>query len=133
MWLGILEISTGLLRTASAGHEYPAVRKEKGEYILMKDRHGAGIVVIDGIVYPPTEIRMKPGDSVFVYTDGVPDATDREQKRFGTDRMIAALNMDPDASPKGTLENVRSAVNGFVKNAEQFDDLTMLCLQYKGI
>jgi sigma-B regulation protein RsbU (phosphoserine phosphatase) len=83
-------------------------------------------------VYKDYEFTMKPGDKLFVYTDGVPEATDAENKMFGTGRMIEALNTDPTAEPHKILENVQLAVNDFVKDAEQFDDLTMLCFAYKG-
>ncbi|MBQ9552239.1 MAG: SpoIIE family protein phosphatase, partial [Clostridia bacterium] len=66
------------------------------------------------------------------YTDGVPEATDAEQTQFGTERMLAALNEDADAKPAVQLKQVHKAVHGFVKDAEQFDDLTMLCVQYIG-
>ena len=78
------------------------------------------------------ELQLQPGARLFVYTDGVPEATSAEKALFGTDRMLEALNADPDASPKTLMENVRAAVDAFVKDAEQFDDLTMLCLEYKG-
>ncbi|MBO4366407.1 MAG: ATP-binding protein, partial [Clostridia bacterium] len=73
-----------------------------------------------------------PGSSLFLYTDGVPEATSADNELFGTDRMLAALNEDPEACPEKALELVRSAVDGFVKDAEQFDDMTMLCLSYRG-
>jgi len=75
---------------------------------------------------------MTPGTKLFLYTDGVPEATDENGEMFGVGRMIAALNEGPDAAPEHVLQNVRRAVDGFVKDAEQFDDLTMLCLEYKG-
>lgn len=78
------------------------------------------------------ELQLQPGARLFVYTDGVPEATSAEKELFGTDRMLEALNADPDASPKTLMENVRAAVDAFVKDTEQFDDLTMLCLEYKG-
>ena len=73
-----------------------------------------------------------PGSKLFLYTDGVPEATNAENELFGTDRMIEALNVNPAAKSKEILDNVRSAVDGFVKEAEQFDDLTMLCMEYIG-
>ena len=75
---------------------------------------------------------MKPGSKLFVYTDGVPEASDSKNNLFGTDRMLEALNSDPDADPVKLLGNVQEAVDLFVGDAEQFDDLTMLCLEYKG-
>ena len=75
---------------------------------------------------------LKPGDSLFVYTDGVAEATNSSNELFGTDRMLDALNKDPDAMPEQVLHNVLDGVNEFVRGAEQFDDLTMLALKYFG-
>ena len=87
---------------------------------------------MDGAKYREYELQLMPGARLFLYTDGVPEATNAENELFGTDRMLEALNSDPDASPKTAMQNVRSAVDAFVKDAEQFDDLTMLCLEYMG-
>ena len=134
VWLGILEISTGKMTCANAGHEYPAVfsEAESGHYSLLMDKHGLVIGGLDGVRYKEYELQMKPGDKLFVYTDGVPEATDRNEQMFGTDRMLQALNENPEASPKETLDAVRRAVDAFVGDAEPFDDLTMLCLKYRG-
>ena len=78
------------------------------------------------------DLQLEPGAKLFVYTDGVPEATNADQEMFGTARMLEALNADPDGTPMDILKNVRGAVDSFVRNAEQFDDLTMLCLEYKG-
>ena len=86
---------------------------------------------MEGIRYGEYEIMMQPGDKLFVYTDGVPEAMDADHQLFGTDRMIEALNTDPASSPEQILGNVRAAVDHFVKDAEQFDDLTMLCVELK--
>ena len=134
VWLGILEISTGKITCANAGHEYPAVFSEADtrEFSLLKDKHGFVVGGMEGVRYKEYEFRMKPGDKLFVYTDGLAEATDRNGKMFGTERMIEALNAKPDATPKEVLTTVREAVDGFVGDAEQFDDLTMLCLEYRG-
>ena len=131
VWLGILEISTGKVIAANAGHEYP-VLTQNGRFALFKDRHGFVIGGMDGVKYREYELQLKPGDKLFLYTDGVPEATDAENRMFGTERMLEALNREPGAAPEQMLKNVRAAVDGFVKDAEQFDDLTMLCLEYKG-
>ena len=81
--------------------------------------------------YKNYEIQLQPGDMLFVYTDGVPEANNKERKLFGTERMVSALNKDPAADPQGILKNVREAVDQIVNDAEQFDDLTMLCIEYK--
>ena len=132
VWVGILEISTGKLTAANAGHEYPALRRAGGDFELFKDRHGFVIGGMAGIRYREYELQLAPGDKLFLYTDGVPEATDADKRLFGTDRMIAVLNGNKEKSPEQILKGVRSAVDGFVKDAEQFDDLTMLCLEYKG-
>ena len=131
VWLGILEISTGKLTAANAGHEYPVIRHANGAFELYKDKHGFVIGGMDGIRYKEYELTLEPGSKLFLYTDGVPEATDAHDELFGTDRMIEALNSDAGAAPEQILKNVRAAVDGFVKDAEQFDDLTMLCLEYR--
>ncbi len=131
VWLGILEISTGKLTAANAGHEYPTLT-EDGKFTLLKDRHGFVIGGMEGARYREYELSLQPGDKLFLYTDGVPEANDPENRMFGTDRMLEALNSDPKAPPKQILKNVRAAVDEFVKDAEQFDDLTMLCIEYHG-
>ena len=133
VWLGILELSTGKLIAANAGHEYPALMQPGGGFELVKDKHGFVIGGMEGIKYKEYELKLEPGGKLFLYTDGVPEATSAEDELFGTDRMLAALNQDPAAAPESMLENVRRAVDGFVKDAEQFDDLTMLCLEYRGM
>ena len=132
VWLGILEISTGKLTAASAGHEYPAVMHAGGDYELWKNKHGFVVGVMEGTQWAEYELQMQPGDRPFLYTDGVPEATSKENELFGTDRMLEALNTVKDASPEDVLKGVRKAIDNFVKDAEQFDDLTMLSIVYKG-
>ncbi len=132
VWLGILEISTGRLTAANAGHEYPALMRAGGEFELYKDKHGFVIGGMEGIRYKEYELQINPGDRLFLYTDGVPEATDADKELFGTERMIRALNEQKDREPEEVLNGVRRAVDSFVKDAEQFDDLTMLCLAYRG-
>ncbi|MCR4963511.1 MAG: PP2C family protein-serine/threonine phosphatase [Firmicutes bacterium] len=132
VWLGILEISSGKLTAASAGHEYPALRQAGGGFTLLKDRHGLVIGAMDCTKYKEYELQLEPGAKLFIYTDGVPEATDGEGNMFGRERMLAALNEQAGAAPEQILKNVRGAVDAFVKGAEKFDDLTMLCVEYKG-
>ena len=132
VWMGILEISTGKITAANAGHEYPAVMRAGEGFALLKDKHGFVVGGMEGIRYREYEIDLHPGDKLFLYTDGVPEATNAVQELFGTDRMIAALNSAAEGSARDVLVNVRKSVDEFVQDAEQFDDLTMLCLDYKG-
>ncbi|MBO6148902.1 MAG: serine/threonine-protein phosphatase [Lachnospiraceae bacterium] len=131
-WIGILEISTGRMSCANAGHEYPAICHE-GRFELFKDKHGFVLGAEDTVKYIEYELQFCRGDKLFVYTDGVVEATDTNEKLFGKDRMLEALNTDARAEPKEILRVVRKAIDTFVGNAAQFDDLTMLCLEYRGI
>ncbi|MBQ9249832.1 MAG: SpoIIE family protein phosphatase [Oscillospiraceae bacterium] len=132
VWFGILDTETGKITVANAGHEYPVLMHAGGQFELLKDRHGFVIGGMEGVRYREYELALTPGSKLFLYTDGVPEATDADNNMFGTDRMLAAMNADPSAPPDLVLRHVREAVDAFVKDAEQFDDLTMLCLEYKG-
>ena len=134
VWLGILEISTGKMTCANAGHEYPALYSAtQGNFTLFKDKHGLVIGGLPDIHYREYEIQLKKNDVLFVYTDGVPEATNEELNMFGTDRMLEVLNASSQQSTTEILESVDRSVKQFVGPAEQFDDLTMLCLRYNGI
>ncbi len=132
VWLGILEISTGKLVAANAGHEYPVILQPGGRFELLRDKHGFVIGGMDGVRYKEYELTLAPGAKIFLYTDGVPEATDAGNTLFGTDRMLDALNTATGDTPEEILRKVRAAVDGFVGDAEQFDDLTMLCAHYIG-
>ena len=132
VWLGILEISTGKLTASNAGHEYPVLRQPDGGFELIKDEHGVMIGARKGMKYTEYELTLEKESKLFVYTDGVPEATDAQNNLYGMDRMVEALNRNPGDPPTGILFNVRRAVDEFVQDAEQYDDLTMLCIEYKG-
>ena len=87
---------------------------------------------MSGIRYREYELYLKPGDKLFLYTDGVAEATRGGHELFGTKRMLEALNEKPDATPQEVLESIHRAVDVFLDGAEQFDDMTMLCLEYHG-
>ncbi len=132
VWLGIIELSTGKVKAANAGHEYPVIRRPNGVFEVFKEKHGPVVGFRKTLKFDEYELTLEPGSTLFVYTDGVPEATDGADEMFGLDRMVEALNREPAAAPQQILKNVRSAVDDFVKDAEQFDDLTMLCLEYRG-
>ena len=132
VWLAVLEISTGKCIAANAGHEHPALRRAGGAYELVVYRHSPAVATMEGINFREHEFELHPGDSLFVYTDGVTEATNAEKELFGNDRLLEALNRDPDAKPEKILSNVRDGIDAFVRDAEQFDDITMLCLKYLG-
>lgn len=132
-WLGIYEISTGRLTAANAGHEYPAVKHSDGSFELYKDRHGFVLAGMEGSRYHPYEMQLRPGDTLFVYTDGVAEATDASNTLYGTDRMLTALNSCGATQPEALLNGVKEDIDHFVSDAPQFDDITMLCLQIKSV
>ena len=132
VWIGILEISTGKLTAANAGHEYPVIMQPDGKFELYKDKHGIVVGGMEGVKYKDYEVQLYPGSKIFVYTDGVPEATNSETVLYGVERMTEAINKLTEKNPEGVLVGMRKAVDDFVKEAEQFDDLTMLCLEYKG-
>lgn len=132
VWLGILELSTGKLVAANAGHEYPMFKKPNGEYELYKDNHGFVIGGMEGMKYKEYTLQLEPGSKIFLYTDGLPEAADLNNTMFGNDRIVETLNENPDLSPEETLRNMQKAVDNFVKEAEQFDDLTMMSFTYYG-
>ena len=131
VWVGILEISTGKITAANAGHEYPILMKN-GVFQLVKDKHGLVIGAMEGVPYMEYELQMDPGDKLFLYTDGVPEASDTIGNMFGVERTVNVLNEVTGSSPQEVLEHVREHVDMFVNGAEQFDDLTMMCIEYHG-
>ena len=132
VWLAVFEISTGKGVAANAGHEHPVLRRAGGGYELQVYRHSMPVGSMKGIPFRQHEFLLNPGDSFFVYTDGVAEATNEQKEMFGTKRMLDALNKDPDAPPEQILPNVKSEIDRFVDGAEQFDDITMLCFRYNG-
>lgn len=132
VWVGILTISTGKLTAANAGHEYPAIRKPDGQFELYKDPHCFVVGGLEGAKYNEYELQLSPGTSIFLYTDGVTEAANEKYELYGTERLITSLNKNPEGKPKKILENMRNSVGAFVKEADQYDDLTMLCIEYIG-
>ena len=128
VWLGVYQLSTGRLVAANAGHEYPAVRHAEGGFELLKDRHGFVLAGMENSRYREYELTLLPGEAIFVYTDGVAEATDTDNRLFGTDRMLLSLNRRPEATAQELLAQVKEDIDRFVGAAPQFDDITMLCL-----
>ena len=131
VWLGVYEISTGKLTAANAGHEYPAVQRADGAFALYKDRHGFVLAGMENARYREYELELGLGDTLFVYTDGVAEATDGANTLYGTDRMLDALNRSRDRTPEELLRDMKADIDRFVGGAPQFDDITMLAIQRK--
>ena len=132
VWCAVLDLKTGKGCAANGGHEHPALKRKGGVYELVKYRHSPALGMLSELKYAEHEFSLEPGDSVFVYTDGVPEAADPSMNQFGTDRMIDALNINENAGPQETIYNVTNSVGVFSEGADQFDDITMLCIRYNG-
>ena len=131
-WLGILELSTGRLKAANAGHEYPLIRKRGGPFRMFNDYHGFVLGGMDGMRYKEYELTFAPGDELFLYTDGVTEATNASGELFGSKRLLKTLEDVGDGVPDAVLPMVKTAIDDFVGDAPQFDDITMLCMKYLG-
>ena len=132
VWLGILEISTGVLKATNAGHEYPIIKKADGHFELFKDKHGFVVGGMEGIKYKEYEVNLSEGDTIFLYTDGVTEATNAQNELFGNDRLLSVLNEKDFSSCTELLNCVKTSIDGFVGDAPQFDDITMMALKFFG-
>ena len=132
VWAGILDLRTGVLTASNAGHEYPIIKKPDGGFEVLKDKHGFVIGGIDGLKYKEYTVELKPGSKLFLYTDGVTEATDKNKVLFGMDRLERSVNSAADGTPEEIIDTVRKDIDVFVGDAEQFDDMTMVCAEYAG-
>ena len=130
-WIGIIDLTTGKMQCANAGHEYPAIKHKDGEWELLKDKHGLALAAMEGMPFAEYEVQLEEGDKIFVYTDGVPEAINEAEEQFGTDEMLRALNAAKTINMADTLPFIRKRVAGFVGEADQFDDITMLGFEFK--
>ena len=133
VWMGIYEISTGHLQAANAGHEYPAIRRKGGQFELYKDKHGFVLAGMEDTSYEEYALELGKGDALFIYTDGVTEATDAQNTLYGIQRMLNALNHAPEAAPEDLLREVKTDIDRFAGNVPQFDDITMLCLKRENL
>ena len=131
-WIGIADLRTGQVKCANAGHEYPALMRAVGGYELIKDKHGLALAAMDGMKYREYELQMNPGDRLFVYTDGVPEAINGSMEQYGTERMVRALDAAGDSALPEVLSAVQADLAAFVGGEDQFDDITMLNFTYIG-
>lgn len=131
-WLGILDTEANTLTYVNAGHNPPLIKRAGGPFEYLRSRPGFVLAGMETTVYRQNVIDMNPGDRLFLYTDGVTEATDVEKRLYGEDRLVSFLNAHPNDNVYDTLANVRSDLDAFVGAAEQFDDITMLILDFKG-
>ena len=132
VWLAVIELSTGRGLAANAGHEHPIIRRADGKFEPIIYRHSPAVATMEEIRFREHPFELHPGDSLFVYTDGVPEATNAANELFGIERTLTSLNRDPGAAPEKLLRTVREDIDTFVGDAPQFDDITMMGLYYSG-
>ena len=132
VWLGILDLTTGEMLCANAGHEFPVLRRAEGPYEYLKDRHGPPLAAVEGVRYREYDLTLNPGDRLFVYTDGIPEAINPQVEQYGPDRLLQVLNRIGTAPMDRILPAVREDISDFADGADQFDDITMLGLHYRG-
>jgi sigma-B regulation protein RsbU (phosphoserine phosphatase) len=131
VWFAIIEISTGKGIAANAGHEHPVLKRKGGVFELQKYKHSPAVATMEGIRFREHEFILYPGDELFVYTDGVPEATDENLKAYGMERLTNAVNKAPMDNTENFLNYIKNDVETFVNGSEQFDDITMLAFQYR--
>lgn len=132
VWMGILDLNTGDMRCLNAGHEYPAVMRNNGDYEVFRDKHHLPLGAMKDMKYTGYDMHLDPGDCLYVYTDGIPDAINVNEEEYGLERLLNALNTYKDASMEGLLQGVKADQDAFVGEADQFDDITMLGFRYNG-
>ena len=132
-WMGILDLKTGLLKFVNAGHNPPLVRQADGEFVYLKARSGMVLAGMDGIKYRQNELQLTPGDQIFLYTDGVTEATDKNNQLYGEERLLETVNRNIVMDTRKLCEAVKYDVDQFVGEAPQFDDITMLSVEIQYI
>ena len=132
VWLAVLELSTGKGLAANAGQEHPALRHAGKRFELQEYRHSPPVGAMEGVRFRDHGFQLEPGDTLFVYTDGVKDSKNPKEEPFGKERILEALNREPEATPSVLLQTMKSAIDSFYGEAQQADDLTMLSLKYYG-
>ena len=132
IWFAMIDLTTGEGVAVNAGHEYPAVCRAQGSYELIRSKHSMAVGTLPGIRFREHAFHMDPGDQLFVYTDGVPEAINKENEQFGTDRMLEVLNRNRNAASKVLLTQMKEEIDAFAGDVPQFDDTTMLCFHYNG-
>ena len=130
-WMGILDLTTGKLQFANAGHNPPVLKRANGAFEYLKTRAGFVLAGMEGVRYRVGELMIYPGDRLFLYTDGVPEATNTENKLYGEDRLLAFMNQNASAEATEFLPALKANIDEFVGEAPQFDDITMLMFDYK--
>lgn len=132
-WMGMLEVASGKLTYVNAGHNPPAIKREDGTFRYLKCAPGFVLAGLEGIPYQQENIQLQKGDSIYLYTDGVTDTINVKEEMYGEDNLEKVLNANREEAPEIILNVIKKELEEFAGEAEQFDDVTMLCMKYKGL
>ena len=130
-WMGIMDLTTGIVQFSNAGHNPPLLKRTDGSFEYLKTRAGFVLAGMEGICYRAGEITMDPGDRLFLYTDGVTEATNTENMLYGEERLLTFMNQNASMEARKLLPALKNNIDEFVGEAPQFDDITMLMLDYR--
>ena len=130
-WMGILDITTGNVQFANAGHNPPLLKRADGSFEYVKSRAGFVLAAMEGVKYRAGELMLSPGDRIFLYTDGVTEATNTENQLYGEERLLEFMNKNIAVESTSILPALKANIDEFVGDAPQFDDITMLMFDYK--
>ena len=130
-WMGIMDIPSGKLQFANAGHNPPLLKKADGSFEYLKTRAGFVLAGMEGVKYRVGEIMLSKGDRLFLYTDGVTEATNTQNELYGEDRLLEFMNKNSSIDAAKILPKLKNDIDKFVGEAPQFDDITMLIFDYK--
>ena len=130
-WMGVLDITSGKLTYVNAGHNPPLIRQNGGKFEYLRSRPGFVLAGMDTVKYRQNELMMHPGDRLYLYTDGITEATSSAKELYGEERLSAYLNGHADDTAEDILHGLKSDIDTFVGEAPQFDDMTMLMLDFK--
>jgi len=131
-WMGIIDLKTGHVDIVNAGHNPPVVKRKDGSFAYVKGNAGFVLAGIEDFPYTKGEMQLNPGDMIYLYTDGVTDAVNMEEELFAEERLLQTLNTGKDLDVESLCRKVLADVDAFAGEAPQFDDITMLALQYNG-
>ena len=132
VWLAVIELSTGKGIAANAGHEHPVLRRAGGKFELQVYKHSPPLAAMEGVRFHDHGFQLEPGDTLFIYTDGLTDAVNAKNEIFGPGRIVDALNEEPEASPAMLIQMTKEAVVDYTGRDTQSDDMTMLVFKYFG-
>lgn len=131
-WQAGIDLKTGEVEFANAGHNPPLIKRNSGKFEYLKSRPGFILAGMDGMIYKNQSLKLEKGDVIYLYTDGVTEATDKDETLYGEDRLLEKLNSKEFGSMQELCDFIRKDIADFVGQADQFDDITMIAFRYDG-